>query len=213
MRGFHKVIFCLPLVLSILLWGGCGNEGNEDTDTASSVWFGVIECGPSKKYHGSDEDPIFGDIEDSRYGVSADYAELILLHYFKGDSQQVTTGYTTITIYAYSVYYERSEHDKDLGGIEVPAPLENVPVTYTVPTEIVEDNDKKLNIQVTTIQQKLEPPLSYLLQGGVEPATGLNQIQIRANVTLFAKDGAGNELQPKTCGLDIPYTDYTSEGK
>ena len=213
MKSFRKLSGILPLVLFIALFSGCGDEGNEDTYTASSVWFDIVSMEPSRKYHGSDADPLFGDVYDSRFGVTADYAEVVLLHHFKGDPMQVQTGFTTLHIYEYSVYYERTQHDQDLGGVEVPAPMERIPVSYTVPLEIEDDNEKKLNITIMSIQQKLEPPLSYLLDenGGTEPFTGLQTIQLNTFVTLYGKDGAGNEVVPKTAQLYIEYANYVND--
>jgi hypothetical protein len=211
MRKIWRYICFVPLCLLVLGFGGCGSNGNEDTNTASSVWFEILQTSASHKYHSSDSDPIFGDVHDTNLGYNADYAELVLLHHFKGASDQDLSGFTTITIYAYSVYFERSQHDKELGASEVPSAMENMSITYSVPYEVVTDDDKKLNIPITTIQQKLEPPLSYLLDGGIEPATGLSQIQVNAFITLYAKDGAGNELQPKTGNLAIYYADYENK--
>jgi len=215
MRNYYKLLGCIPLVVLLLIWSGCGDDGNEDTDTASSVYFEIISVDESGMYHGTgtSNKPLFGDIVDSNLGGTyADYIEMVLLHNFKGSQDQDYTGYTSINIYAYSVYYERSQHDQDLGGTEVPSPLERIAVSYTVPTEIVDDDDKKLNIIVTTIQQKFEPPLSYLYdESGVEPSTGLSQIQVNAFITLYAKDGSGNELQPKTGQIVINYANYNNE--
>lgn len=211
MRNLFKIIIYLPVIFSFIILAGCGNDGNEDTNTGSSVWFTIEKVDKSNLYHTGGKST-FGDVFDSKAGgVTADYAEFILLHHFVGSSDQDLTGYTSITVYAYSVYYERSQHDQALNGYEVPSPLEKMPVTYAVPTVVVDDDKKKLNIEVTTIQQKLEPPLSYLQNGSVEPNTGLNQIQCTAVITLYAKDGAGNELEPKTGSLFIPYTDYANE--
>jgi hypothetical protein len=211
MRGLFKFICYLPILMILVIINGCGNGGNEDTDTASSVWFSIEKTNKSNLYHGTGN-ATFGDVYDSKSGgVTADWVEMILLHHFKGSSDTDYTGYTSINIYAYSVYYERSEHDKALGGYEVPSPLEKIAINYTVPTTVVDDDKKKLNIEVTTIQQKIEAPLSYLQDGGFEPNTGLYQIQCNVFITLYAKDGAGNELQPKTGNLPIYYTDYANE--
>lgn len=148
----------------------------------------------------NDGQPLSSDVLIKSGAICPDLVPLRLENHFKNPSVTNTGFRHDFTVERYEVSYFRSD-GQNVPGVDVP-----YPISGNLATEVREESDATLNLEVVRRQAKLEPPLSNLRGGG-----GLLIVTMFAEVTLHARTTTGDATNPVSARLQIDFADFSDD--
>jgi hypothetical protein len=131
-------------------------------------------------------------------GFIEDEIELTVKVMALNPDNELDSQYMDVIVTGYEISYER----KDTGY--------EVPKTFTGNCNVYCDLDGEaaLGVLIVRVDQKRQPPLSYLWQLGYEPSTGLDVIHAKCNIVVWGRTLAGEEVVSRPASLLVDFADW-----
>ncbi len=187
-----KSLLLLSMVmLGILVsvgFSGCGDAGGA-AKTKSPVMLVVTSTGVAQ--YNSDVICDDGSFIEDEIGITATVKAL-------DPDPTATSQYMDVIITGYEISYDR----KDTGW--------EVPKTFTGNCNVYCELDAEVEfgVLICRVDQKWQPPLSYLWQLGYEPSTGLEVIHTKCNIVIWGRTLAGEEVVSQPASLLVDFADW-----
>lgn len=183
-------LLAVAAVLAVL--AACSASGNIDNTTAPVVLIvGNVRAVSTP----------FGDVLSSSGSIPEDTVQVDLVARLKSPGDLTTPSLQEVVVERYEVTFSRTD-----GGTAVPAGFQrgiNAKVRLTGNNETTE-RITQITLVLVPSTIKSQPPLSQLIDPGVESATGFVNIQATATIRFFGTTVAGDAVTASaSIGIDF----------